>query len=163
MNRIDKLPKPFKSRMHADYIKFFYISDPDMQQKTLRKYFAKTTLKLDAEVTDDFLRTEFAKMGPCSGRILKRMFWMTSKIQRREEDGPITSIKKSDIKDAINELIERNEEMGYNQTEETDEERQERYHNINSGLQTANLLIQTIQVAPKIAENIARVLVTIFF
>lgn len=142
MNRIDKLPKPFKSRMDADYIKFFYISDPDMQQKTLRKYFAKTKLKLDAEVTDDFLRTEFGKMGPCSGRILKKISWMTSKIQRREKDGSITSIKKSDIKEAINELIERNEEMGYNKSEETDEERQERHHRENLQLQRENQELQ---------------------
>jgi len=154
MNHIDKLPKPFKSRMDSDYIKFFYISDPDMQQKTLRKYFAKTELKLDAEVTDDFLRTEFEKMGPCSGRILKKISWMTSKIQRRQEDGPIPPIKKSGIKEAMNELIERNEEMGYNKSEETDEERQERYHNTSTNLQTASLVMQALHIAPQIIAKI---------
>ena len=157
MNRIDKLPKPFKNRMSSDYIKFFYISDPDKQQKTLRTYFGRRKLELHPEITDDFLRTEMEKMGPCSGRILKKLCWTTCKIQRREIEGHIPQINKLAIKEAIKEITERNEEMGYNKTEETDEERQERYHNTSTKLQTASLIMQAVHIAPQIIGKIIRI------
>jgi len=163
MNRIDKLPKPFKNRMSSDYIEFSYITDPEIQQKTLRQYFLATELKLDPEVTDDFLKTELGKMRACSGRNLKKICWITYKIQRRKEDGPILPIKKSSIIEAINEFVERNEKIGYNKTEETDEERQERYHSTSTKLQVASLIIQACYIAPQIVEKIKKSLIIICF
>lgn len=154
MNRIDKLPKPFKNRISPDYIKFFPINDPDKQQKTLRTYFSRLKLELDPEITDTFLIQEFEKMGPCAGRNLKKICRTTSKIQKRQQDGPIAPIKKLSIKAAINEVIARDEEMGYNKPEETDEERQERYHNESKNLQVVGLVIQGVQATVQIAQAI---------
>lgn len=137
MNRITKLPKPFKDRILFDYITFKPITDSNTKKKTFRKYLAINHISLDPEVTDDFLSKELEKIGPCSARNLKKISQTISKIQRLDEPtrkDPLV-IKKISIIKALSNYTQLKKDILYDLQEETDEERQERHHIENMNLQ----------------------------
>jgi AAA+ superfamily predicted ATPase len=137
MNRINKLPKPFKDRIISDYIEFEFPTDPTIKSNIVRRNLTTQHTQIDPEVTDEFLCKELEKMGPCSGRNLKKISNAVCRVQKM--DTPNTSsplvIKKAVISKVVNDFIHRRKKIEYDLKEETDEERQERYHNESINLQ----------------------------
>lgn len=135
MNRINKLPKPFKDRMFSGYIPFTLITDPKIKNKLFRKKLTTTNTHLGADITDIFLDKELEKIGPCSGRNLKLISENIAMMHKGNNEKRPLSIKKEFITQAVNEYIRDKKTMEYDLIEETDEERQERHHKENMSLQ----------------------------
>jgi len=142
MNRIDRLPKPFKSRMLPDYIRFPLMIDSTWKKKLLRKNLTTTSTRLDEEVTDAFLDTELEKIGPCSGRDLKQISRDILMMHETNKEKTPLIIKKESITTAFREHGQQKEECKYELEEETDEERQERHHKENMNLQEQHFVQQ---------------------
>ncbi len=62
MNRIDKLPQPFKSRIISDYIHFPLATDPKIKNMLVRIYLTTKNSVFHEEVNDDFLNKELEKI-----------------------------------------------------------------------------------------------------
>ena len=137
MNRADKLPKPYKSRVLFNYIAFPTITDPHLQSKTFRIIFQNNNIIIDSDISDEFLTQEFKKMGSCGGRDLYNLAAEVCKITKI--DNPTASgsmvIKKTSILEAMNDFINAKIALRYDSKDETDEERQERHHQENINLQ----------------------------
>lgn len=136
MNRVTKLPKPFKDRILIDIIKF-----PPVDAKTKKLFFRQTitshNMSFDSAVTDEFLDAELAKLGPCFGRNLNKVSKLLFQIQRMDNQQPAMSsvIKKEAIAKSIALYVQLKKDADYDFIEETDEERQNRYHIENMNLQ----------------------------
>lgn len=133
MNRANKLPKAFKSRIILNCIKFPLVSNPIFKTDFIRRNLTTKTTKLDTEVTNEFLDQELKKMGNCSERDLKNLLLTicrTSKMTSPTSPYPII-IKKVVITAAIDQYIKNKFELDYNFEEETDDQRQNRHHQEN--------------------------------
>lgn len=137
MNRSDKLPKPYKSRILFNCIDFPIMTDPTIQSQTFRTIFKNNNIKIDSQVTDAFLIEEFQKMGPSAGRYLENLAAQVCKITKMNNpqiSGSMT-IEKASISQAIHQFITLKSVLKYDLEEETDEQRQERHHQENINLQ----------------------------
>lgn len=150
MNRIDKLPKPFKDRVFLDCIEFSGIQDNAVKNTILRRYLTTQNTTIEEQVTDEFLNEQLQKIGSCTGRNLKKVSSVICRINRRNEatDSPVMVIKKQSIEQAFAEYISWKQKIKYDFEEETDEERQNRFHIENMTMQRENFIQQQlIQVA----------------
>lgn len=150
MNRINKLPKAFKSRIILNYIKFPLVSNPKFKNKFIRNVLTTKNTVLDKEVTDGFLDEELKKIGDCSERDLKNIslaICRTSKMNTPASPSPLV-IKKTAIIAVIDQYVKNKIESDYNFKEETDEERQNRHHKENQEMQEMHFIQQQkMQVA----------------
>jgi len=144
MNRANKLPKPYKSRILLDYIKFPLINNPKLKNDFIRKTLTTKNTSLDTEVTDTFLDIQLEKIGSCSGRDLKNISNAIYKISKINETQPSDSmiIKKAIITHAIDLYVKNKIELDYDIEEETDEQRQNRYHKENQEMQERHFVQQ---------------------
>jgi len=135
MNRIDKLPKALKSRIISDFIVFPALNDPQFKNSMFRKNLITPRSQLAQDVTDTFLNKELEKIDPCFGRDLKKISSQIHRINQRNEpkqsSASMNIIKKSVIEQAINAHIIQKTILKYDIEDETDEERQNRYHKEN--------------------------------
>jgi AAA+ superfamily predicted ATPase len=156
MNRANKLPKPYKSRILLDYIKFPLINNPKLKSDFVRTTLTTKNTSLDAEVTDAFLDKELEKIGSCSGRDLKNIsnaIYKISKINERQPSNPMV-IKKATITHIIDLYVNNKIELDYDIEEKTDEQRQNHYHKENQEMQERHFIQQhMIQMALKDDEN----------
>ncbi len=146
MNRINKLPKPYKNRILPDCIKFPLMTDSTIKMQFLRDYLTNPHTMLDKEVTDDFLIQEVEKMGDSSGRDLEnisKVICRTSKINQTTPSSPLI-IKQAAITYATDQYLRQKMESNYNLEEETDEERQNRHHKENMDMQQIHFVQQQI-------------------
>lgn len=136
MNRVTKLPKPFKDRILIDIITFPPIDDK-AKKLLFRQIITSHNMSFDSAVTDTFLDEELAKLGPCFGRNLNKVSKLLFQLQRIDNQEPIMSnvIKKEAIAKSIALYIQLKKDTDYDFIEETDEERQNRYHIENMNLQ----------------------------
>lgn len=146
MNRVDKLPKPYKDRILFDFIEFPPITDSPLKTEIIRKNLNTQNIFIDAEVTDDFLKKELEKLGPCSGRSLQKLSIEIGKIGRmnQQQKSSVIIVKKAFITQAINEHINRKISIKYDALQETDEERQNRYHRENQAAQERHFIQQQL-------------------
>jgi AAA+ superfamily predicted ATPase len=153
MNRISKLPKPFKDRIIFESIEFSLTNNAKAQSFLLRKLLTTNRTQLDKEITDDFLNNELKKMGACGGRNIKNMATAICAINRINDDSNVFPliIKKESIAKAISRYSEFKEKSQYNKIEETDEEREERHHKENIALQEKHFVQQHL-VQPLMAK-----------
>jgi len=128
MNRITKLPQPFKDRILSDYITFQPINDSTIKKNIVRRHLAIEHINFDPEVTDDFLCAELERLGPCFGRQLKKLSRDIYRIHLMDNADKTSMPKKTSVTKAVNGRIFKKEEIQYNLEEETDEQRQERFH-----------------------------------
>lgn len=137
MNRSNKLPKPFKDRILIDTIKFSTIDDPKVKNALFRRTILSHNMSFDSAVTDEFLDTELAKIGPCTGRKIHKMSKLLFQMQRIESEGEDLPnvVDKEILTKSVALYVELQNDMDYDFVEETDEERQNRYHNENMHLQ----------------------------
>jgi len=137
MNRVHKLPKPYKSRILFDCIDFTLISDSTIKNKTFRKILTSKNTRINEEVTDEFLDKELEKMGPCTARDLQNIAAVICRIngEKTPDAASITMIKETSISQAVSKYIDIKTKMQYDLEDETDEQRQNRYHNENIKLQ----------------------------
>ena len=150
MNRTNKLPKAFKSRIVLNQIKFPLVSNPKFKVEFIRKLLTTDITQWDAEVTDEFLDAELTKTGNCSERDLKNVSMAISRASRMSAPAsPLPmKIKKSSVIAAIGQYTENKIEFDYDIQEETDEERQNRHHRENQEMQTFHFIQQQkIQLA----------------
>lgn len=153
MNRANKLPKAFKSRIILNYIKFPLVNNPKFKNAFIREILTTEATKLDTEITDEFLDQELKKTGDCSERDLKNLLLAicrTSKINSPTSSSPII-IQKAAIIETIDQYAKNKIELDYNFEEETDEERQNRHHKENLEMQEMHFVQQ--QYIQMIAHN----------
>ncbi len=131
MNRINKLPKPFKDRMFSGYITFPLINDANFKNKLFRRNLTTANTQLDKDVTDEVLNKELEKISSCSARSLKQITLGILIGQKTSKEEMPLIIKKEAISNAIEQYLFQKAEMDYDIEEETDEERQERHHKEN--------------------------------
>lgn len=150
MNRANKLPKPYKSRILFDCIKFSLIDNAKTKSSFIRKFLTTKNSMLDVEVTDTFLERELEKIGSCSGRDLKNIshaIYRINKMNDTEPSSPMV-IKTAVITYAIDFYLKNKTELDYDAQEETDEQRQNRYHKENQEMQERHFVQQQmIQMA----------------
>jgi len=133
MNRIHKLPKPVKSRIISDYIEFPLITDPTIKNNIIRKHLTTKNSQISTEVTEDFLIKELEKINFYSGRDLEKLskeILVKSKLSDKNKSSTIT-ITQNNISQGINSYLKKRAAIQYDLEEETDEERQNRYHKEN--------------------------------
>jgi AAA+ superfamily predicted ATPase len=137
MNRITKLPKPFKDRIFIDVIKFPRINDAKVKNVLFRQAIISHNMSFDNAVTNEFLDTELAKLGFCTGRNIHKLSKLLFQMQRIDNDGQVLPdvIKKENITKSIGLYMELQNDMDYDFVEETDDERQNRHHIENMNLQ----------------------------
>lgn len=137
MNRVTKLPKPFKDRILIDIITFPKIEDAKTKNVIFRRSITSRNMAFDNEVTDEFLNAELGKLGPCVGRNLNKISKLLFQLQRMDNKDPVMSrvIKKEIITKAVALYMELQKDTDYDSVEETDDERQNRYHIENMDLQ----------------------------
>lgn len=137
MNRITKLPKPFKDRILIDVVKFPPIDNVKVKNLLFRYAITSNNMSFDNEVTDEFLDKELAQLGSCFGRNLNKASKLLFQIQRMDNKEKVMSrvIKKETITKSIGLYRELRNDMNYDFVEETDDERQNRYHIENMNLQ----------------------------
>jgi AAA+ superfamily predicted ATPase len=137
MNRVTKIPRPFKDRIVIDIIKFPNINDAQVKNSLFRQIITSHKMSFENDVTDEFLNAELKKLGFCRGRTLRNLSKLLFKIQRMDSDESIlpTVIKKEIITRSVAHYVELQNDMDYDFVEETDEERQNRYHIENINLQ----------------------------
>ena len=138
MNRANKLPKAYKSRILLDYIEFPLVSNPKFKNELIRRELTTKNTQLDVEITDTFLDKELEKMGICAARDLKNLSngihkrsFMTEPISAHDK----MIIKKTAITYSINQYVQNKLKLDYDVEDETDEERQNRHHKENLDLQ----------------------------
>ena len=146
MNRINKLPKPIKSRIMQDCIEFPLIINLDIKRNTLRENLTTTLTQIDQSITNDFLNQELEKIGYCSYRDLKKI---SNKIHRLtrindQEKLPLLIIKKDSISQIIDDHLKQKNCIEYDIEEETDEERQNRHHKENLKTQEKHFVQQYV-------------------
>lgn len=149
-NRVNKLPKPCKSRFFLDSITFPLVHDFKVRSKLIRKHLTNGKTILDEEVTDDFLDKEIEKIGSCSGRDLEKISGVICRESKRAQSAqvPVTVIKKAAIAHAVNHYMLKRMEFDYDAKEETDEQRQNRFHKENLEMQERHFIQQhMIQMA----------------
>lgn len=137
MNRIHRLPQPYKNRILVDCIHFPNVDDSAIKNKLLRTILINKKLQLDEEVTDTFLNEELQRIGSCTGRDLdniSRALGKKIRINNPNKDSAFI-VTKSSISQVINEYLAIKAQIRYDFEDETDEERQERYHVENLKLQ----------------------------
>jgi|GEM_PF-1905860 len=150
MNRINKLPKPYKNRVLSDCITFPLMTDSIMKAQFLRNYLTSPNTELDKEVTDDFLNKEVEKMGDSSGRDLENISRIICRTSKMKETNPSSFlvIKQVAITYAVDQYMRKKIESDYNIEEETDDERQNRHHRENLEMQERHFIQQhKIQMA----------------
>lgn len=150
MNRIDKLPKAFKSRIILDYIKFPLVSNLKFRTQFIRMNLTTKKTELDKEVTDEFLDQELKRTGDCSERDLKNIALAICRISKMNTPtGPSPmAIKKTAIIATIDQYVKNKIELDYDFEEETDEQRQNRHHKENQEMHEMHFIQQQkIQVA----------------
>lgn len=137
MNRVTKLPKPFKGRILIDIITFPKIEDAKTKNVIFRRSITSRNVAFDNEVTDEFLNAELGKLGPCVGRNLNKISKLLFQLQKMEnkDSGMSHVVKKEIITQAVSLYRELQKETDYDFVEETDDERQNRYHMENMDLQ----------------------------
>src|ERR1700761_574312 len=91
MNRVTKLPKPFKDRILIDIIMFPKIEDPKVKNTIFRRSITSRKMNFDKEVTDEFLNAELARLGPCVGRNLNKVAKLLFQLHRMNSTNPIVS------------------------------------------------------------------------
>jgi AAA+ superfamily predicted ATPase len=154
MNRIHKLPKPVKSRILSDFIEFPLMTDPTIKNNILRRNLSTKNSQVSAEITECFLIKELEKIHPYSGRDLEKLskeILVQSKLNSKNQPYPIT-ITQNNISQGINSYLNKKAKIQYDLEEETDEERQKRYHKENLEMHEKHFVQrQMIQMA--IIEN----------
>lgn len=138
MNRANKLPKAYKSRIILDYIEFPLVNNPIFKNQFIRRELTSENTQLETEITDDFLDKELEKMNICSARDLKNLSNAIYKRSFMAEDTPLQDkviIKKATITDVINQYVQNKNKLDFDTEEETDEERQNRHHKENLDMQ----------------------------
>ena len=115
MNRIDKLPQPFKSRIISDYIHFPLATDPKIKNMLVRIYLTTKNSVLHEEVNDDFLNKELEKINDCAGRCLKKISRAIGRTNIRNESKKRSKsvIKKAVITQVVDEHIKRKAAIKY--------------------------------------------------
>ncbi len=155
MNSAENLPQPFKNRINSNAILFQSKASTELKIKHLRKKLTNNNSSLHKEVTDEFLKNELEKVDSCYGRGLIHLtthILMLHKINTKESHSIIT---KTSIINGINEYLLNEEMLKTNKKTETDEERQERYHQENIALQEQHHRENIIaNVAGNVAANI---------
>ena len=144
MNRINKLPKPYKNRVLPDCITFPLMTESTIKAQFLRDYLTSPNIEFDKEVTDNFLNKETEKMGDSSGRDLEnisRVICRTSKMNETTSSSPLV-IKQAAITYAVDQYLRKKMESNYDIEEETDEERQNRHHKENQQMQEKHFVQQ---------------------
>lgn len=150
MNRINKLPKPYKNRILSDCITFPLMTDSVIKTQFLRDYLTSSHTELDKEVTDDFLKKEVEKIGDSSGRDLENISRVICRISKMNEITPSSPliIKQAAITYATDQYLRKKMESDYDIEEETDEQRQNRHHKENQQMQERHFIQQhKIQMA----------------
>lgn len=151
MNRANKLPKAYKSRILLDYIEFPLVSDSKFKNEFIRRELITKNTMLDGEITNEFLDKELEKMGICSARDLKNISNRIHKISQMTQTTPVADkiiINKAAIVNAIDRYIQAKIKLDYDVEEETDEERQNRHHKENLNMQDLHFVQQQmIQLA----------------
>lgn len=158
MNRITKLPKPLKSRVLSDYIEFEMINDIAIQSAFFRECLTPKKSHLDNDITDKFLTEELQKINLYSFRDIKKTAAAIHRLQRQTtppKDGALI-IKKETITKTIDQHKQRKEKIQYDFEDETDEQRQERYHKENQSMQQA-LFAQQQMIQVALSNNQATV------
>lgn len=137
MNRSNKLPRPCKDRILVDTIKFSTIDDSKVKNALFRRMILSHNMSFDSAVTDEFLDTELAKIGPCTGRKIHKMSKLLFQMQRIESEGEDLPnvVDKEILTKSVALYVELQNDMDYDFVEETDEERQNRHHRENINLQ----------------------------
>ncbi|HLC06731.1 MAG TPA: AAA family ATPase [Candidatus Babeliales bacterium] len=150
MNRIHKLPKPVKSRILSDFIEFPLMTDPTRKNNILRKNLSTKNSQMNAEITESFLIKELEKINPYSGRDLEKLskeILVQSKLKNKNQPYPIT-ITQNNISQGMNSYLSKRTKIQYDIEEETDEERQDRYHKENLEMHERHFVQQQkIQIA----------------
>lgn len=151
MNRANKLPKAYKSRIMLDYIEFPLVASNKYKSQFIRRELTNKNTQLETEITDDFLNKELEKMETCSDRDLKNLSNAIYKRSFMTEAVPAHGkmiIKKATITHVINQYVQNKKKLDYDTEEETDEERQNRHHKENLEMQqTLFAQQQMIQLA----------------
>ncbi len=127
MNRINKIPQQVKSRVY--FIEFDLMTDPKIKNNIIRRNLTNQKTKINPEVTDDFLDKELEKIFPYSGRELEKIsdeILIKSKLSNIKSS--IVNINKDSISQGIATYLRKKTKEEYDIKEETDEERQNRYH-----------------------------------
>lgn len=156
MNRIDKLPQPFKNRIISDYIHFPLTTDPKIKNKLMRMYLTTENSVMDEEVTDDFLNKELEKLNDCAGRCLKKISRAIGRKNRINDPkkSSVTAIKNATITEVADEYTKRKTEIRYNWIDESDEERQDRHHKENLEMSERHFVQQqVIQISSSYENN----------
>jgi len=150
MNRIHKLSKPVKSRILSDFIEFPLMTDPTRKNNILRNKLSTKNSQMSAEVTECFLIKELEKINPYSGRDLEKLskeILVQSKLNNKNQPYPIT-ITQNNISQGISSYLRKKAKIQYDLEEETDEDRQNRYHKENLEMHEKHFALQQkIQIA----------------
>lgn len=127
MNRDTKLPQPLKSRIIASRIEFHTQINPDVKRTILHSYLTSGGVRLENEVSSQFLDEIITKCTQCSFRDLE-MIALKSRLIYLKHNYASNDIvlDKSHVEYALKEYHDAKIAMGYNDKEETEEERQER-------------------------------------
>ncbi len=133
MNRLNKLPQPFKSRILFKCIEFGPLVDIVKKNEIFRRKLQDGYAQLDQGVTDDDLNIELNKIKDCTGRDLEEFVSALKIVYRNYDDDENNNmvIAKKHIEEVIATYLKTYSFMEYNKIEETEEERSERHYQGN--------------------------------
>jgi len=143
MNSAENLPQPFKSRIAGQCIFFSCLTDKSLKNTIFRSKFSTQFAQLDNSIDDTYLTQQLDKLSTCTGRDLCNLATLAEDIYREyDQKSTIIIINKQHLAEAINEYINTLKQLKYEKIEETDEERQERFHKENLEAQEKHFVQQ---------------------
>ncbi len=107
-----KMSDTARYKIFKNCVKFEPINKLLDRKNIFVKHLSRDDLKLHPEITDDFLFTQLAKIGSCSGRTLEQLSILTYQAQANQTpDSANKVIKKDSIEKAVKEYLDLQEYM----------------------------------------------------
>ena len=126
-NRLNKLPKPLKSRILLRSIRFKEITDPAVKRDLFINKLVDPSTKLHPEVNNAYVEKLIKDTPGITGRDFHELALKARKLSWREDrTKKLKIVTKKHLKDAFDTYVQEKQINEYDKIEQTDEERRHR-------------------------------------
>lgn len=156
-NRLNKVPKPLKSRILLRVIRFKEMADPATKRDLFLNKLINQSTQLHSEVDNTYIETLIKNTPGIAGRDFHELALKTRKLSWKEDrTKKLKIVTKKHLKEAFDTYAQEKEQIEYNKIEQTDEERRHR-ENIdnNNRLHLENIKIQNDHFIQQLLIQIA--------
>jgi AAA+ superfamily predicted ATPase len=126
-NRLNKIPKPFKSRTILRIVRFKEITDPSIKRDLFIHKLADRSTQLHVEVDNAYIENLIKDTPGITGRDFHELALKARKLSWRENrTKKLKIVTKDHLKEAFDTYVKEKELSEYDKLEQTDEDRRHR-------------------------------------